>query len=271
MYRLGLFCFHALFLMIFLPLSSAQESDSTDYTMALQRIEEIRDEQLTSLNLSRLGLTGLPPELWESGLEIRVLYLNDNNLSQLPSELASMSSLITLVLTNNQLQDIPLEITQMSNLRGLYLGGNQLQSIPPEIANLNQLEWLELWDNELHALPSEIGNLGKLCHLSFEDNQIRHLPVQLGQLSNLLYSSSCYGGIPRSPGFYYENNPLITPPHEIHSQGAEVIFDYLNKQAWWHFQRLVTGIGLALSILLLCLLGLARYYRLQRPEKNKRM
>ena len=49
-----------------------------------------------------------------------------------------------LYLYNNQLQSIPTEIGQLLNLNKLYLYNNQLQSIPTEIGKLLNLNKLYL-------------------------------------------------------------------------------------------------------------------------------
>lgn len=52
-------------MLIFVLPSIAQDNEQTAYEIALERIEEARVSGATFLELGGLGLTELPPELWE--------------------------------------------------------------------------------------------------------------------------------------------------------------------------------------------------------------
>src|SRR6266704_2782410 len=89
------------------------------------------DEQgrLLRLDLDRLKLTHLPPELWQ------------------------FASLHTLDLNNNQLSNLPAALFQLANLRWLDLSGNpQLQIPPPEVVDQGTSAVLAY----LHALPQAV-------------------------------------------------------------------------------------------------------------------
>jgi CCR4-NOT transcription complex subunit 6 len=62
---------------------------------------------------NELEVTGnvrnLSPTLWTLS-QLTVLYLNDNQLSRLPSEIACLANLVTLDLSNNKLRNLPSEI-----------------------------------------------------------------------------------------------------------------------------------------------------------------
>jgi hypothetical protein len=102
----------------------------------------------TKLDLSRKGLTTLPPEI------------------------GKLSQLRELYLYNNQITILPPEIGNLSRLQVLYLLHNQIKIVPPEIGNLNQLHELSLRNNQITTLPPEIGNLKKLRELWLDKNVI---------------------------------------------------------------------------------------------------
>jgi len=62
---------------------------------------------------TELEVTGnvrnLSPMLWTLS-QLTVLYLNDNQLTRLPSEIACLNNLVTLDLSNNKLRNLPSEI-----------------------------------------------------------------------------------------------------------------------------------------------------------------
>ncbi len=62
---------------------------------------------------NELEVTGnvrnLSPILWTLS-QLTVLYLNDNQLTRLPSEIACLTNLVTLDLSNNKLRNLPSEI-----------------------------------------------------------------------------------------------------------------------------------------------------------------
>lgn len=62
---------------------------------------------------NELEVTGnvrnLSPILWTLS-QLTVLYLNDNQLTRLPSEIACLTNLVTLDLSNNKLRNLPAEI-----------------------------------------------------------------------------------------------------------------------------------------------------------------
>ncbi|BBI17919.1 leucine-rich repeat domain-containing protein [Neochlamydia sp. S13] len=108
------------------------------------------------LNLSKAGLTYLPPEICQLS-QLQTLDLNDNQLTALPEEIGQLSQqLQTLYLNQNQLTSLPVEIGQLSELQWLYLNQNQLTSLPAEIGQLSQLTKLELAENPLKDIPEKI-------------------------------------------------------------------------------------------------------------------
>ncbi|MEL6492998.1 MAG: COR domain-containing protein [Cyanobacteria bacterium J06621_3] len=180
---------------------------SSRYAKAQQQIEEALKNSVTFLDLSRLGLTEVPPEVCQlQGLTQLKLYgnqltvlplevfqlqnltelnLNRNQLTALPPEVFQLQNLTKLDLSQNPLTALPPEVFQLQNLVELSLYGNQLTALPPEVFQLQNLEELSLYGNQLTTLPPEVGQLQNLTGLSLSYNQLTTLPPEVGQLQNL--------------------------------------------------------------------------------------
>ncbi|MBS4165277.1 Uncharacterized protein NEOC65_000330 [Neochlamydia sp. AcF65] len=148
-----------------------------------QWIEE-HGKNITHLNLEELGLTSLPPELWQLS-QLQVLCLSNNLLTAIPAEIGQLSQLCQLKLDRNQLTALPAAIGQLSQLKKLWLSNNKLTTIPAEIGQLSQLEWLWLSNNKLTTIPAEIGQLSQLRNLGLTNNQLTILPSPTYHLSQL--------------------------------------------------------------------------------------
>ena len=179
----------------------------TPYQTALDRIRQAADSGAESLDLSRLRLTSLPPEIGKlthlielnlAGNQLMILppeigrlakltqlELRQNELIFLPPEIGQLANLTELELSFNPLTSLPIEIGQLSNLTTLILEFNQLMSLPKEIGQLSNLTILDLIENELTILPKEIGQLSNLTELELIGNQLTVLPKEIGQLSSL--------------------------------------------------------------------------------------
>ncbi len=125
----------------------------------LKKIRRAKASRATALNLSKKGITGLPPELFQL-TRLTVLNLSNNQLATLPPELFQLTNLTELNLGGNQLTALPPDLFELTNLTMLDLSGNQLTILPPEICQLTKLKTLYLDDNPLTSPPPEIAQKG---------------------------------------------------------------------------------------------------------------
>ncbi|PRD31744.1 UNVERIFIED_CONTAM: cnot6l [Trichonephila clavipes] len=93
--------------------------------------------------------------------------LATRNVRHLSSPLWQMTSLTSLYLNNNALTSIPSEISLLVNLAHLNVSFNQLRNIPPEMGDMTSLRELLLNNNNISTLPTQLGKLFKLCKLVF--------------------------------------------------------------------------------------------------------
>lgn len=229
-----------LLLLLTCGVTLAQDEEKSGFDIALERIEEARQSGKSSLTLTWLDLTQLPPEIGQL-TELEHLNLSSNDLIELPSE-----------------------IGQLKKLKYLELPFNNLKELPPEIAQLNDLRYLSVEWNELTELPSEIGQLEKLCYLDLSVNQLTSLPIELERLTQLT-KDAC--------NLDLAYNSISFPPPEIIKQGTPAILDYLrNKAQREDYQRrmtLATG-GVGFGLLIAMVLGLRwRGRRMGRKSKRK--
>jgi hypothetical protein len=150
---------------------SAHAQNNDAYQIALERIEQAASTNVRYLNLSRLDLTQLPPEIGRL-TNLHSLYLSYNNLTSLPPEIGQLSNLQLLDLRHNNLTSLPPEIGQLANLEELYLSYNDLTSLPPEIGQLSNLQILDLRSNDLTSLPSEMSQLTQVNRLLLTGNNL---------------------------------------------------------------------------------------------------
>jgi len=131
---------------------------------------------LNYLDLSNNNFFGPLPLLGRLQ-QLQILYLNNNNLSEIiPDDLTNCSNLTALDLSLNLLVgSIPPKLGLLANLVYLNLRSNQLEgSIPGELGQL-KLTTLNLGDNRLSGeIPKAFFRLFSLQHLSLEFNMLCH-------------------------------------------------------------------------------------------------
>ncbi|CAF0741066.1 unnamed protein product [Rotaria sordida] len=145
--------------------SNDHQQKSTKRSLPLSRDDSIKKK----FEWNELEVTGnvrnLSPTLWTLS-QLTVLYLNDNQLTRLPSEIACLANLVTLDLSNNKLRNLPSEIGDLITLRELNLTNNSIRNLPYEIGKLFRLQSLGLLGNplpnEIFAIYTESNGLQKL-------------------------------------------------------------------------------------------------------------
>lgn len=117
--------------------------------------------------------------------ELVKLYLSDNNLSSLPSELHCLQKLQLLALDFNCFDELPLVVCRLRQLNILYLGNNNIYKLPKELAMLSELKTLWLEANCFTKFPAVVCRLPNLKTLHLGYNQFRCLPSELARLKEL--------------------------------------------------------------------------------------
>ncbi|XP_037083925.1 CCR4-NOT transcription complex subunit 6-like [Pollicipes pollicipes] len=99
-----------------------------------------------------LEITGMvrniSPTVWRLK-HLTALYMSENSLVCLPSEICHLTQLSYLDISNNKLRRVPAELGDLVNMRELHLNHNLLRILPYELGKLFQLQVLGLKGNPL--------------------------------------------------------------------------------------------------------------------------
>ena len=94
-----------------------------------------------------------------------------NELSCLPEEIGSLSSLEELCVSENKLTSLPQSIGGLVSLKALSASRNRIEALRPSLFSLRNLVLLRLTDNLIEALPSDL--LPNLVSLSLLFSKIK--------------------------------------------------------------------------------------------------
>lgn len=157
----------------------------------------------------------LPPK-FDDLSSLKHLYLQGNNLEDVPSCLGNIKSLATINLSSNRIIDFPHAICGLSNLKKLNVENNRLYSVPLRIRHLNVVD-LRLGHNRIEYFSEDIFDfeLGQSVKVfSFCENNVMELPSSVQNIDvNCLFEA--------------DYNPLISPPPFLISEGLTVLQEYL--------------------------------------------
>jgi len=136
-------------------------------------------------------------------------FITNNLVGEVPSELADLSSSLTILdLGSNSLDGEPLiTISQLENLTILVLSSNLFSgTIPQEISNLQNLDLVSFSFNDFEgSLPMELSTIAQLRILFASSNNLEgEIPVEFGQFESLLqlsmWGNNFVGTIPAELG-----------------------------------------------------------------------
>lgn len=80
-------------------------------------------------------------------VNLKTLYLNDNQLTFLPAEIGLLVNLVALEVSNNLLKCLPVEMSSLHKLQRLYLKHNKIELFPVELKSLVSLNIVYIDDN----------------------------------------------------------------------------------------------------------------------------
>uniref|UniRef100_A0A8C3AAT5 Leucine rich repeat containing 1 n=1 Tax=Cyclopterus lumpus TaxID=8103 RepID=A0A8C3AAT5_CYCLU len=135
-------------------------------------------------------------------ISLKDLWLDGNQLADIPSELGSMRSLLCLDVSENKMERLPEELGGLVSLIDLLVSQNLIDALPESIGKLRKLSILKADQNRLTYLPESIGNCESLTELVLTENQIQSLPKSVGKLKRL-------------SNFNCDRNQLTALPKEI--------------------------------------------------------
>uniref|UniRef100_A0A8C1WKU3 Erbb2 interacting protein n=1 Tax=Cyprinus carpio TaxID=7962 RepID=A0A8C1WKU3_CYPCA len=143
------------------------------------------EEPVTSLDYSHCSLEQVPKEIFSFEKTLEELYLDANQIEELPKQLFNCQLLYRLSLPDNDLAVLPPGIANLINLRELDVSKNSIQEFPENIKNCKVLAILEASVNPISKLPEGFTQLLSLTQLYLNDAFLEFLPASFGRLTKL--------------------------------------------------------------------------------------
>ncbi|XP_074021538.1 erbin-like isoform X2 [Numenius arquata] len=143
------------------------------------------EEMVTTLDYSHCSLEQVPKEIFTFEKTLEELYLDANQIEELPKQLFNCQSLHKLSLPDNDLIMLPASIANLINLRELDVSKNGIQEFPENIKNCKLLAVVEASVNPISKLPDGFSQLLNLTQLYLNDAFLEFLPANFGRLTKL--------------------------------------------------------------------------------------
>jgi Leucine-rich repeat (LRR) protein len=122
---------------------------------------------------------------------LQVLNISQNKIDALPTEIGSMTELITLNASINQIKMFPVQLSKLHRLSTLNLCHNSLESLSgTDFSAMSALLTLDLSHNKLVDTPGEVGLCSKLRDLNLGDNPFKDKKliklIETGKVKNII-------------------------------------------------------------------------------------
>ncbi|XP_051268139.1 erbin isoform X3 [Dicentrarchus labrax] len=143
------------------------------------------EEAVTSLDYSHCSLETVPKEIFSFEKTLQELYLDANQIEELPKQLFNCQLLHRLSMPDNDLSVLPAAIANLINLRELDVSKNSIQEFPENIKNCKVLAIVEASVNPISKLPEGFTQLLSLTQLYLNDAFLEFLPASFGRLTKL--------------------------------------------------------------------------------------
>ncbi|XP_024917918.1 erbin isoform X2 [Cynoglossus semilaevis] len=143
------------------------------------------EETVTSLDYSHCSLETVPKEIFSFEKTLQELYLDANQIEELPKQLFNCQLLHRLSMPDNDLTVLPAAIANLINLRELDVSKNSIQEFPENIKNCKVLAVVEASVNPISKLPEGFTQLLNLTQLYLNDAFLEFLPASFGRLTKL--------------------------------------------------------------------------------------
>uniref|UniRef100_A0A4W5LE29 Erbb2 interacting protein n=1 Tax=Hucho hucho TaxID=62062 RepID=A0A4W5LE29_9TELE len=143
------------------------------------------EETVTSLDYSHCSLETVPKEIFSFEKTLEELYLDANQIEELPKQLFNCQMLHRLSMPDNDLTVLPAAIANLINLRELDVSKNSIQEFPENIKNCKVLAIVEASVNPISKLPEGFTQLLSMTQLYLNDAFLEFLPASFGRLTKL--------------------------------------------------------------------------------------
>uniref|UniRef100_A0A8C7THI4 Erbb2 interacting protein n=1 Tax=Oncorhynchus mykiss TaxID=8022 RepID=A0A8C7THI4_ONCMY len=165
------------------------------------------EEAVTSLDYSHCSLETVPKEIFSLEKTLEELYLDANQIEELPKQLFNCQLLHRLSMPDNDLTVLPAAIANLVNLRELDVSKNSIQEFPENIKNCKVLAIVEASVNPISKLPEGFTQLLSLSQLYLNDAFLEFLPASFALISLPFCPSLC---VSRSPHSFFPSTLCLT-------------------------------------------------------------
>uniref|UniRef100_A0AAY4EW68 Disease resistance R13L4/SHOC-2-like LRR domain-containing protein n=1 Tax=Denticeps clupeoides TaxID=299321 RepID=A0AAY4EW68_9TELE len=143
------------------------------------------EEVISVLDYSHCSLQQVPKEIFSFERTLEELYLDANQIEELPKQLFNCQALRKLSMPDNDLSNLPTTIASLVNLKELDISKNGIQEFPDNIKCCKCLSVVEASVNPITKLPDGFTQLLNLTQLFLNDAFLEYLPANFGRLSKL--------------------------------------------------------------------------------------
>ncbi|XP_070563651.1 leucine-rich repeat-containing protein 7-like isoform X1 [Ptychodera flava] len=142
-------------------------------------------EEISLLDFRHCNLLFVPEEIYEFEKSLEELYVDSNNIKDLPRPLFHCQNLRKLGASDNELCVLPPAIASLVSLEELDISKNGIVELPDNIKCCKNLHMVELSVNPIGKLPDGFTQLLNLTHLYLNDTFLDYLPANFGRLTKL--------------------------------------------------------------------------------------
>ncbi|KAM9129367.1 leucine-rich repeat-containing protein 7 isoform 4-T4 [Pangshura tecta] len=143
------------------------------------------EEIISVLDYSHCSLQQVPKEVFNLERTLEELYLDANQIEDLPKQLFNCQALRKLSIPDNDLSSLPTTIASLVNLKELDISKNGIQDFPETIKCCKCLTIIEASVNPISKLPDGFTQLLNLTQLYLNDAFLEFLPANFGRLVKL--------------------------------------------------------------------------------------
>ncbi|MCF6244818.1 MAG: leucine-rich repeat-containing serine/threonine-protein kinase [Sulfurovum sp.] len=152
----------------------------------MQTLKQLKSGQLTGAKELKLceNLTAFPHEILTLADTLERLDMTGNALDALPDDFHKLTQLKILFLSDNNFTELPAVLAKCPNLSMIGFRNNRIETVPENALPLST-RWLILTDNAIKSLPESMGNLTLLQKCMLSGNQLTFLPESMVKCHNL--------------------------------------------------------------------------------------
>ncbi|KAK3089436.1 hypothetical protein FSP39_003580 [Pinctada imbricata] len=143
------------------------------------------EEDVRELDYRHCSLTDVPADVFNFERTLEDLYIDSNQIRDLPRELFYCHGIRKLSISDNEITNIPPAIASLINLEELDLSKNGIIDMPENIKCCKYLRSVDASVNPLGKLPDGFTQLLNLTQLYLNDTFLDYLPGNFGRLSKL--------------------------------------------------------------------------------------